>query len=251
MDGQLVSLAQLPSKGKPYPNGIEIYVRPLSIKQQMDMDRYGVSQAEYYQILLDGVTIRGEEFDKYDLLFYDVHFIDLVRRLFTFDPEEKITINNIVCGNAFCDNKKIKAEFMTSELECNDLPDDIYDKEFTFSDGLTIVISPLTIADFLDMSRQYITNKQGTMSETLMAYFAYCTKSVKDRQFKDAEHMRRFLINYFSNLYKHKDTKILRQIEKETVSTVKPIKVICPSCGENMEVEVTPSTTFWQGDEDI
>ena len=117
MDGQLVSLEQLPSKGKPYPKDIEIYVRPLPIKQQMDMDRYGVSQAEYYQILLDGVTIKGGdgEFSKYDLLFYDVHFIDLVRRLFTFDPEEKITIKDVACSNPFCDGK-IKVEFMTGEL---------------------------------------------------------------------------------------------------------------------------------------
>lgn len=250
MEGQLVPLTSLPSKGKPYPKGIEIYVRPLTIKEQMDMDRYGVSQAEYYQILLNGITVRGE-FDKADLLFYDVHFMDLVRRLFTFDPEEKISITNVECTNPFCDNKNLKVEFMTGSLECNDFADDIYNKEFTFTDGLTIVISPITIADFLDMSKQYITNKKGTMADTLIAYFAYCTREVKDRQFKDIEQMRRFLIDYFSNLYQYKDVKILRQIENETVSQVKPITAICPVCGENVEVEVRPSATFRQGDEDL
>ena len=67
MEGQLIPLTQLPSKGKPYPKDIEIYVQPLVIKDQMDMDRYGVSQAEYYQILLDGITIKGD-YDKGDLL---------------------------------------------------------------------------------------------------------------------------------------------------------------------------------------
>ena len=246
MEGQLVPLGNLPSKGKPYPENIEIYVRPLNIKEQMDMDRYGVSQAEYYQILLNGITVRGA-FDKADLLFYDVHFLDLVRRLFTFDPEEEISITDIKCTNPFC-NGKLKASFMTGSLECNDFPEDIYGKEFTFSDGLTVVISPLTIADFLDMSRQYITNKKGTMADTLIAYFAYCTQEVKGRQFKNIETMRKFLIDYYSNLYKYKDIQILRQIENETVSQVKPITVICPTCGENVEVEVKPSATFRQGD---
>ena len=45
--------------------------------------------------------------------------------------------------------------------------------------------------------------------------------------------------------------KVLRKIENETVSKVEPIKVICPNCGENMEVEVSPSMTFWQGDDDL
>jgi hypothetical protein len=249
MEGQLVPLTQLPSKGKPYPQDIEIYVRPLSIKEQMDMDRYGVSQAEYYQILLNGITVKGD-FDKADLLFYDVHFLDLIRRLYTFDPEEKIVIRDISCSNPYC-NGKLKAEFLTAELECTDFPDDIYNKKFTFSDGLTVVVSPITIEEFIDMSRQYITNKKGTLAETLIAYFAYCTKEVMERQFKDVAHMRRFLIDYYSNLYKHKDVRVLRQIENETTSKVKPIKLICPECGENMEVEVSPSMTFWQGDEDI
>ena len=70
MEGQLVALDVLPSKGEIYPKDIEIYVKPLSIKQQMDMDRYGISQAEYYQLLLNGITVRGE-YDKNNLLFYD------------------------------------------------------------------------------------------------------------------------------------------------------------------------------------
>ena len=249
MEGQLVKLTDLPSKGVKYPQDIEIYVRPLSIKQQMDMDRYGVSQAEYYNILLNGIAIHGD-FNKYDLLFYDVHFLDFVRRLFTFDPEEQISVKNIDCSNPYC-NGKVSASFYTHEIHMTDIPEEIFNKEFTFSDGLTVVVYPLSIGDFIDMSREYITNKQGSMSDTLMAYFTYCIKEVKERTFKDRVHMRRFLMDYFSNLYKHKDIKILRKIENETVSKVEPIKVICPNCGENMEVEVSPSMTFWQGDDDL
>lgn len=249
MDGQLVKLEQLPSKGKTYPDDIEIYVEPLHIRQQMDMDRYGVSQAEYYEILLKGIHIRGD-FSVRDLLFYDVQFIDLVRRLFTFDPEERISIPNIQCTNPYC-NGKAKVEFFTGELELTDFGEDIFGKEFTFSDGLTIEVSPITLDEFLEMSKKYITNKKGSIAETLIAYFTYCVKQVKDRQFKDVDHMRHFLMDYFSELYKHKDIQILRKLEKETISKVKPLVAICPECGENMEVEVTPSTSFWQGDEDL
>ena len=83
MEGQLIPLTQLPSKGKPYPKDIEIYVQPLVIKDQMDMDRYGVSQAEYYQILLNGITVRGA-FDKADLFYF------LAKLLYKRVKEKKI-----------------------------------------------------------------------------------------------------------------------------------------------------------------
>ena len=51
MDGQLIELWQLPSKGYSYPKDIEIYVKPLSIKEQIDMERYGISDAEYFNMI--------------------------------------------------------------------------------------------------------------------------------------------------------------------------------------------------------
>ena len=57
MDGQRVDLLDLPSKGYSYPKDIEIYVRPLTIKEQIDMERYGISDAEYYNLILTGITI--------------------------------------------------------------------------------------------------------------------------------------------------------------------------------------------------
>ena len=41
-------------------------MKPLSIKEQIDMERYGISEAEYFKTVLDGVTIRGD-FNKNNL----------------------------------------------------------------------------------------------------------------------------------------------------------------------------------------
>ena len=59
MDGQRVDFNFLPSHGVKYPDDIEIYVEPLPIKQQIDMERYGISDAEYFEIL-DRLLARDE-----------------------------------------------------------------------------------------------------------------------------------------------------------------------------------------------
>jgi hypothetical protein len=46
MDGQLVELLNLPSKGYSYPKDIEIYVKPLSIKEQIDPWSGNILRAE-------------------------------------------------------------------------------------------------------------------------------------------------------------------------------------------------------------
>ena len=78
MNGQQVRFDSLPSQGKLYPEDIEIYIRPVTIKEQIDMDRYGITQAEYYRKVLEGITIQGS-FPKNKLLFHDVQLLDLER----------------------------------------------------------------------------------------------------------------------------------------------------------------------------
>ena len=106
MEGQLVRLTDLPSRGVTYPDDMELYVKPLSIREQMEMDRYGISQAEYYQILLDGITIRGN-YNVNKLWFHDVQFMDIIRRLFTFDTEEEIVVSDYPCDDRYCTGKVI------------------------------------------------------------------------------------------------------------------------------------------------
>ena len=82
MSGILVPLSKLPSQGVAYPKDLEVYVRPLSIGDQLDMDRYGISDSEYFKTLLKGVEVRtAEPFYRNNLLHFDVQFLDLVRRL--------------------------------------------------------------------------------------------------------------------------------------------------------------------------
>ena len=71
--GQNVTLESLPSKGRTYPEDLEIFVKPLSIKEQMDMSRFGITEAEYFRVLLNGITCVSESnFPKKSLYLHDV-----------------------------------------------------------------------------------------------------------------------------------------------------------------------------------
>ena len=241
MDGQFVSVDSLPSKGRPYPEDIEIYVKPLTIKEQMEMDRYGITEAEYFKILLSGISVRGE-FDKGNLLFHDVQFLDLVRRLYTFDIEEEIQIDTVCqdCGEEF------KGTFHFHELRFSDFGEDAFDQEYTFSDGTTIYVEPVKIRDFINAGRKYFSSKKFSVTDIYLGYLTLCVKEVKDSTFKNRELMQDFLYDYFGNLYMAKDKKILKAIEDKTVSFVEPLKLTCPKCGEIVEVTVSPTTSFQQ-----
>ena len=250
MKGQLVRFEDLPSKGRNYPEDIEIYINPLTVKDQIDMDRLGISQAEYFQRALDGITISGN-FDKGNLYFYDVQFMDLVRRLYTFDIEEEIMIKDYPCSNYNCDGK-VDCKFKMYQVEFTDYAEDIFGKSFTFSDGTEVIVEPITVANFIKLCRKYMTNKKDKSdSDALLAYYTYCIKDVVGREFKSIDKRNEFLIDYLGSLTKNKDAKILKKIEVETSSDIVPFKEICPECGEIVEVRLYPSANFQQDDTDV
>lgn len=242
MDGQLIQLDILPTKGIKYPDDIEIYVKPLTIKEQIDMDRYGISQAEYYQKVLDGVTIKGF-YNKQDLFFCDIQFIDLVRRLYTFDLKEEIQAKEYPCR--YCDGT-VDYSFTFDQISFTELKEEVFNKEYEFSDGLKIVTGPITIKEFIEMSRKYLSKTSISQSDVYIAYFIACIKEVQDREFADKSARDKFMFDYIADIYKNKDKKILDEIEENTVSVVEPFQVLCPKCGETTEVEVTPSMRFHQ-----
>ena len=158
MDGQRVDFNFLPSHGVKYPDDIEIYVEPLPIKQQIDMERYGISDAEYFEILLSGVHVRGN-FPRNKLLHSDVQFLDVVRRLYTFDTSDSITIKDIECPYRDCGGK-IDYTFKMNEIDFTEFNEDIFGKEFTLREGTeeevqerTDVVLEYVLANIRDSGR--------------------------------------------------------------------------------------------------
>ena len=250
MDGQLVELAQLPSRGYSYPDDIEIYVKPLSVQEQIDMERYGISDAEYFRIILQGITIHGN-FNKNDLLHSDVQFMDVVRRLFSFDTKDKIRIDDCKCIYPDCGHT-FSYEFTFDQLEFTDFNKDIFGKHFTFAEGtddeLEVVVSPITVSEYMTMSKQARnnTNKQTALSDMYTEYMCTCIKELPGREFKNQKDRDAFLKGYINNICMAKDKKILKQISDETIIKIEPFKVMCESCGRPTEVSVTPTSNFQQ-----
>lgn len=249
MDGQRVDFHYLPSRGVKYPDDIEIYVKPLSVKEQIDMERYGISDAEYFQIILDGITIKGN-FNKNNLLHSDVQFMDIIRRLFTFDTDDSITIKDYECPYNDCEGK-INYEFTIDKIEFTDFNDDIFGKEFILREGtddeVTVTVSPLTSAEYIKMSKQMKKpSKKDALSTLYTDYLCSCIREIKDREFKDEKDRNAFLRKLIDETCMAKHKKVLKQIVDETIVKVKPFTAVCPECGRVVEVEVRPSSNFQQ-----
>ena len=250
MDGQRVDLPQLPSKGYNYPKDIEIYVRPLTIKEQIDMERYGISDAEYFNMLLSGITIHGN-FNKRNLLHSDVQFLDVVRRLFSFDTKDVIRIDECKCIYPDC-RHEFSYEFTMDQLDFTEFKKDIFGKHFIFGEGtedeLEVVVSPITVDEYIKMSREFRnhSDKKSAMSSMYTDYMCGCIREVVGRTFKDDRDRNSFLKGYIENLCMAKDKKLLKQIVNETIIKIKPFTLLCESCGRETEVEVTPTSNFQQ-----
>ena len=196
MDGQRVDFHNLPSQGVTYPDDIEIYVKPLSVKEQIDMERYGISDAEYFQVILDGITIRGN-FNKNNLLHSDVQFMDIVRRLYTFDTDDAITIKEYECPFRDCEGK-IDYSFKINDIEFTDFSEDIFGKEFILREGtedeVTVTVSPLTSAEYIRMSKQFKKpSKKDALSTMYTDYLCACIRDIKGREFRDEKARDAFL----------------------------------------------------------
>ena len=264
---QHVNSTWMPSRGKAYPTGMEIYTSPLTIRERRLLE--GCSRAEYYRALLDGIQIRGGfGFDKNKLLFCDVQFLDLVRRLYTFEANKSITVANYPCPH--CKTSDVSVKFQLTDIEFEDLDPEVFSstreitneageietielpgKVFTFSDGLEVLVGPLTVGEYIDLASKYIVNiTEDTINEKFtemwIAQFAYLIKDVIGREYKDADMRRDFLISYLNDLYKEEDENILDNIEDITNSVLIPLKGKCPTCDKEVEVYVQSSLRFQQ-----
>lgn len=256
----------LPSKGVPYPKNIEILVAPIRIRERRQLE--GATQATYYEKLLEGIQINGGPFDKKQLLFADVQFLDLVRRIHSFSLDKEINIKEYRCPHC---GEVSEVSFKFEEIEFEDFVPDIFEtikkgtddetgepieikypgKLYKFSDGLEVVATPLTVGDYIDLAIKYLSNVTeknmvNKMADVYIAQFSYLIKEVIGQSFVSDDFRRKFVYDYISNLYKAEDENLLAQIENDTVVDITPILRICSNCGGNMEVYVQASLTFQQ-----
>ena len=253
LEGKQINLSSLPSHGSHYPQDIEIYVKPMTAGEEMssNLEKFGMTTANYYERLLNNILIKGG-FNKNKLLFGDIQFIDLVRRLFSFELEEQISINDVTCS---CCGKPLKVSFMFANngqcdnwVQFEDYKEEIFGEEVEFSDGTKVKISPVTIGDIIKIQRKYLSNikEEDDMIEFLFALKSANITEAENKQFDSMESMQKYFIGYFRDLYKYKDLKLLEKIDEDTSVVVKPFKVACDKCSEFTEVALEPQLSFHQ-----
>lgn len=261
-----VPFYMLPSKGAAYPESMEIFVAPMRIRERRQLE--GATQSMYYEKLLEGIQINGAMFDKRKLIFADVQFLDLVRRIHSFELDKEIIIKDYMCNSCGEPND---VTFKFTDIEFEDIPLDIFQtvksatddetgekievkyqgKVYKFSDGLEVIVSPLTVGEYIHLAAKYLSNvseknMQNKLAEVYVAQFSYLIKDVIGQQFLNDDFRRKFVYDYISNLYRAEDEKLLEEIEKDTVVNLVPIKRECSECGETMEVYVQASLSFQQ-----
>ena len=261
-----VPFDMLPSKGVAYPDNIEILVSPMRIRERRMLE--GATQSTYYEKLIEGITVRGGIFNKRDLLFADVQFLDLVRRIHSFELDKDIQIAEYECQHC---NEVSKVSFKFTDIEFEDMPADIFKTEkklidpetgeevsvtykgkiYKFSDGLEVVAGPLTVGEYIDLATKYLSNVSEKnlstkIADIYIAQFSYLIKEVIGEKFLSDDFKRKFLNDYVGDLYKVADEDLLAQIEKDTTSVLRAIKRRGEQCGEMREVYVQRSRRFQQ-----
>ena len=253
INGKQINLSDLPSKGILYPQDIELFIKPMTAKEEMatNLERFGVSKASYYDNLLESIVVKGC-FDKKKLLFGDIQYLDLVRRLFTFELDELIYIKDVECDSC---GRPSTIPFMYGNdnkcknyVEFEDFKEDSFGKVYTFSDGVEVLISPVAMEAFIKITRKYLSNIKNAvdMNDYLFAYRAACVVSSKGKTFEGTDSMQNYFMKYFSELYKYKDIQLLSKIDEDVSVLVKPFKVECDYCLGVMEVAMEPSMRFHQ-----
>lgn len=253
VNGVQVNIKDLPSRGVQYPDDIEIFVKPMTVREEMatNLERFGVTKASYYDNLLQSIEIKGN-FDKNKLLLGDIQCLDLIRRLFTFELKESVTVKGELCAHC---GKELKVSFMfANNGECKhwvqfeDYKEGIFDKEYEFLDGLKIKVSPAIIGDVIRILKKYLSNmkSEDDMIDCALACRASNVTAIDGKQFESTESMQNFLIKYMKDLYKYKDLQLLEKIDEETSIVVKPFNIECGHCLETTEVVLEPSMRFHQ-----
>lgn len=249
IEGKQINLDTLPSRGVTYPEDIEIYVKPMTLKEEISSsaERFGVSKAGYYDSLLNSIVIKGN-FNKRHLLLGDVQMLDLIRRLYTFELEEPIYAKGYVCPHC---GEVSDIKFNLHELNFTDFGKEIFGKEFIFSDGMTVSVSPITIDKFIKICKKFLSNTKvingiPDVSSFVPAFYAASVVEVKGRTFSNEDTMFNYMYEYFSNVSKYKDRKIITAMDLELSSTIVPLEILCKQCSKTMEVYVESSMEFFQ-----
>ena len=138
------------------------------------------------------------------------------------------------------------------QIEFSEFNEDIFDKHFIFSKGreeeLEVVVSPITVAEYINMSREFRNHadKRHALSSMYTDYMCGCIREVVGRTFKNDKDRNAFLKEYIDDIYLAKDKKILKQIIDETIIKIQPFTLLCEACGRETEVVVSPTSNFQQ-----
>lgn len=208
----------LPSKGKSYPENVEISYRGYLFGELQFLNASkGLSIKDLLENIAKGIKVQG--ISLLDLTLPDLTYIGIARRMSTFGATEfEIKHSCRAC------NAPIKKVFTQMDITFNDLSLDGYGVEMELTTGKTYLFSPLTYGDFLKLFNGTIsaTKRENLVKDKLAVLAAMCRNHNFDTVYTD-----------LYNITNQDDIDAIDEVNKQLHHDVKPLKHICenPKCG--------------------
>jgi hypothetical protein len=206
---------KLPSKGKCYPDGVQIRYRGYLFGevQQINASK-GNSFIDMLKNSMAGVEVTGMQ--KEVITLPDAMYLSILRKLSTVGSNEfKL---KYACRHCAEINERV---FTQMELQFNDLEVDATSVAVTLSNGVEYVFSPLTFGDTVRLAEGKISSlkKGNLLSDRTANYAAMCRNLTFDKAYTS-----------LFNISSQDDFEILEEIDKLFRHDLKPLIGKCAKC---------------------
>lgn len=215
-----LNLAEIPSKGLPYPKGAAISYRPYLYGEVKQISQSKIQIRGMIDHILNGIEC---SFPKYDITLADLLYIGLLRKISTIGDTELML--PYVCPNCFAKNTP---KVDTSVLDFDYIGVPALPIRAVMSKG-TLVFKPLTVGKFIELIND---GKQ----EDEIAYLVYQCDGIKINNSVMPVN-RESLHRYFS-MANTVDGAVLTQVDKRLYHGVKPVSVVCSNKSCNFETSI-------------
>ena len=217
-----VDFNRLPSKGKNYPNGASITIRPYSFGEVKRISDSDLSMDEKVSTIISGVNTT---FDKNRLTFSDILYLGMLRKLNTIGTLK--AIYPFTCPECGENNEKI---FSEKDLVIEDLPAEELPIRVTMSDGKEYKFGPIDLSNIRSISKgefNKLIPARNMLKDKLSIYSLLC----KNKKFED-------IYMFLNSTTDPEDHEILDEVDKLLTHDVKPLDADCASCGYHVQLPV-------------
>lgn len=199
------NVTSLPSAFLQYPEGSAVLCSPFSFGDLSRFNNSNMTEVQFFEFVLEGIETKG--FDKYDLTYYDVVYLALLRKMNSLGSTQ-VTLTSICdhCGHINTNHMDTQFFYDFVDLEIEEMP-----LTLELNSG-ELELKFITIRDWMELANKDM------LDDSLNLY----AKSVANRIFDEA----------YQTIYNAtgQDIEVLNLADKMLYHGLKPLSLVCESC---------------------